>query len=56
MYLADDVGGQVKQGKGVSFVPRVQHTKEMGNIVSAVPHTREVKILLKTKAAINQTQ
>lgn len=49
LYLADDVGRQVKQAKGVSFVPRVQHTKEMGNVVSTVPCAHEVKILLEQK-------
>lgn len=45
MYLADDVGRQVKQGKGVSFVPGVQHTEEMGNVVCAVRYALEEKIL-----------
>lgn len=36
LYLADNVGGQVKQAEGISFVPRVQHTKEVGNIISTV--------------------
>lgn len=54
LYLADNVGGQVKQAKGVSFVPRVQHTKEMGDVISTVPCVREVKTLLEQKQQLKQ--
>lgn len=47
LYLADDVGRQVKQAKGVPFVPRVQHTEEVGNVISTVPCALEVKTLLE---------
>lgn len=49
LYLADDIGGQVEQAQSVSFVPRVQHTKQMSDVVSTVPCLHEVKILLEQK-------
>ena len=49
LYLTDDVGRQVKQAEGVSFVPRVQHAEEMGNVVSAVTWAWEGKILQERK-------
>lgn len=39
LYLADDVSGQVKEAEGVSFVPRVQHSQEMGDVVCTFPST-----------------
>lgn len=49
LYLADNVGRQVKQAKGVSFVPRIQHTKEMGDVISTVPIVGDLKILFEHK-------
>lgn len=39
LYLADDVSRQVKKAEGVSFVPRVQHTQEMGDVICTFPST-----------------
>lgn len=49
LYLADNVGGKVEQAKGVSFVPRVQHAKETGDVIGAVPCACEVKTLHEKK-------
>lgn len=37
LYLADNVGRQFEQAEGVSFVPRVQHAEEMGDVISTIP-------------------
>lgn len=47
VYLADHADGQLKQAEGVSLVPRIQHPKEMCNVISAVPDIRRVYVLLE---------
>lgn len=45
LYLADNVSRQVKKAEGVSFVPRVQHTQEMGDVICTFPSTCQLKVL-----------
>lgn len=47
LYLADHVGRQLEQAECVSFIPRVQHTQKVGDVVSAVPCPPEVNFLLE---------
>ena len=39
VYLADNVRWQVQKAEGVSFVPRVQHTQEMADVICTFPST-----------------